>query len=252
VATQCRHWTLKSPQEHYLEAKKSKFYAFAWPVTSSAAAREVIAANSVPSASHNCSAYLISSTVTHCTDDGEPSGSAGRPILSAIEAEGLQVRSAHACSACIVCFYCYSQSSTAAHTQCAPGGDAQSPFLNCCSHLCMMTGCFCLAGSGSAGGAILWGHETGHRRPGPCLRRSSQAVSTRGTTRVCSCAGVLLPDTRQQHDCFCAYHIEFINPLRCTEQPHRCLREHVRSTCCNGHLFQRFQESKPTWLQHAV
>lgn len=88
----CRHWTLKSPHEQYLEAKKSKFYAFAWPVQSFAAARETIAVHSDPKASHNCSAFLISGTNSHCTDDGEPSGTAGRPILSAIEAEGLQVR----------------------------------------------------------------------------------------------------------------------------------------------------------------
>ena len=68
-------------------------------MTSSAAAREVVAANSDPRASHNCSAFLISGADSHCTDDGEPSGTAGRPILSAIEAEGLQVRSsaAHMC-----------------------------------------------------------------------------------------------------------------------------------------------------------
>ena len=93
----CRQWTLKEPHERYLEAKKSKLYAFAWPVTPSAAAREIIAANSEPRSSHNCSAFLISGTDSHCTDDGELSGTAGRPILSAIEAEGLQVRYTAVC-----------------------------------------------------------------------------------------------------------------------------------------------------------
>jgi uncharacterized YigZ family protein len=45
-----------------------------------------------PDAAHHVSAYLIghgSLVVAHCHDDGEPSGTAGRPALSALGASGL-------------------------------------------------------------------------------------------------------------------------------------------------------------------
>ena len=41
-----------------------------------------------PQASHNCFAYKIGDEF-RSSDDGEPGGTAGRPILSAIEGEGL-------------------------------------------------------------------------------------------------------------------------------------------------------------------
>jgi uncharacterized YigZ family protein len=43
-------------------------------------------------ASHNVSAYLIghgASVVAHCTDDGEPAGTAGRPVLAVLRGSGL-------------------------------------------------------------------------------------------------------------------------------------------------------------------
>lgn len=40
-------------------------------------------------ATHNCRAYLLSSGAEYFSDDGEPSGTAGRPILSAIKRSGL-------------------------------------------------------------------------------------------------------------------------------------------------------------------
>lgn len=83
-----RVWTLASPHESELEAKKSKFLAFAWPVSTPAEAKEAIRSRFDPRASHNCTAFRIGSEY-HFNDDGEPSGTAGRPILSAIEAEDL-------------------------------------------------------------------------------------------------------------------------------------------------------------------
>jgi uncharacterized YigZ family protein len=71
--------------------KKSKFIARASPVSSIEEALEFIAKVSEPKASHNCWAYRSSSTPAYerFSDDGEPGGTAGRPILQAIEAEGI-------------------------------------------------------------------------------------------------------------------------------------------------------------------
>ena len=43
-------------------------------------------------ASHNVSVYLVGhgqSVIAHCTDDGEPSGTAGRPALAVLQGSGL-------------------------------------------------------------------------------------------------------------------------------------------------------------------
>ena len=43
-------------------------------------------------ASHNVSIYLVGhgqSVIAHCTDDGEPSGTAGRPALAVLQGSGL-------------------------------------------------------------------------------------------------------------------------------------------------------------------
>lgn len=43
-------------------------------------------------ASHNCSAFVIGSRgeLTRCSDDGEPSGTAGRPMLEVLLGEGIR------------------------------------------------------------------------------------------------------------------------------------------------------------------
>ena len=46
------------------------------------------AANSDPEATHNCWAYKIGQEYRF-NDDGEPGGTAGRPILQAIEGQGM-------------------------------------------------------------------------------------------------------------------------------------------------------------------
>ena len=40
-------------------------------------------------ATHNCRAYVLSNGTEYSSDDGEPSGTAGRPILNAIKHSGL-------------------------------------------------------------------------------------------------------------------------------------------------------------------
>lgn len=72
-----------------LIVKKSRFIAHAGPAASSADALAFIAAVSEADASHNCWAFAVGSDVARKSDDGEPSGTAGVPILAAIERAGL-------------------------------------------------------------------------------------------------------------------------------------------------------------------
>jgi len=68
--------------------KKSRFVAHAAPAVTVDAALAFIAARRVADASHNCWAYRIGEAYRFF-DDGEPGGTAGRPILQAID--GLQM-----------------------------------------------------------------------------------------------------------------------------------------------------------------
>lgn len=86
----CGVTTLADTHTTVLEVKKSKFVATAGPITSVEDAVQLLQRCADPCASHNCYAYqLASGTIAKASDDGEPSGTAGRPILSAIQAEGL-------------------------------------------------------------------------------------------------------------------------------------------------------------------
>lgn len=63
--------------------KKSRFLTQVVPLSDSAEAAEKIAALSTPNASHNCWAWVVGAEY-RSNDDGEPGGTAGRPMLSAI------------------------------------------------------------------------------------------------------------------------------------------------------------------------
>ena len=69
--------------------KKSRFVAFAAPVLSTDTARAYIRNLSEPRANHNCFAWRLADGTHRSSGDGEPSGTAGPPILSAIENAGL-------------------------------------------------------------------------------------------------------------------------------------------------------------------
>jgi uncharacterized YigZ family protein len=75
------------------KVKGSRFLALAAPVGDAAAASAVLEAvrGEFPAATHHCFAYRLAARggATRCHDDGEPAGSAGRPILQQIEARGL-------------------------------------------------------------------------------------------------------------------------------------------------------------------
>jgi uncharacterized YigZ family protein len=68
--------------------KKSRFRAVAIPVDSEAAVKAALAENSDPSANHNCYAWRIGN-VYRFSDDGEPSGTAGKPIFQVMEGRQL-------------------------------------------------------------------------------------------------------------------------------------------------------------------
>jgi len=68
--------------------KKSRFLAFAGPVTSEETVRSFLASHSDPTANHNCWAWRIGQTYRF-SDDGEPGGTAGKPILQAIDGQSL-------------------------------------------------------------------------------------------------------------------------------------------------------------------
>ncbi|CAH1669873.1 IMPACT family member in pol 5'region [Hyphomicrobiales bacterium] len=80
--------TLTEPATARQEIKKSRFIAVAGPVADEAAAREFIAAQSDPAANHNCWAWRLGQSYRF-NDDGEPSGTAGKPILAAIDGQGV-------------------------------------------------------------------------------------------------------------------------------------------------------------------
>lgn len=68
--------------------KRSRFLARAAPCVDGDAAQRWLAANRDSEATHNCWAYRIGTTY-RSSDDGEPGGTAGRPILAAIDGSGL-------------------------------------------------------------------------------------------------------------------------------------------------------------------
>lgn len=81
-------FTLDRPVSFSQDIKKSRFIAFAAPVTGEEDAKNFLAAHSDPDANHNCWAWRSGQTYRF-SDDGEPSGTAGKPILQAIDGQAL-------------------------------------------------------------------------------------------------------------------------------------------------------------------
>jgi uncharacterized YigZ family protein len=80
--------TLTTVARHVEEIRKSRFLAQAAPVETPQQALAYIHAISDVAATHHCWAYRIGQDYRF-HDDGEPGGTAGRPILQAIEGQGI-------------------------------------------------------------------------------------------------------------------------------------------------------------------
>jgi uncharacterized YigZ family protein len=81
-------YTLATVCQHSEDIKRSRFLAQAAPVQTPAQALEFVRQVSDLAATHHCWAYRIGQDYRF-NDDGEPGGTAGRPILQAIEGQGI-------------------------------------------------------------------------------------------------------------------------------------------------------------------
>jgi uncharacterized YigZ family protein len=85
--------TIKSPAEGIYKEKGSRFISFARPVSDQEEIKPIIdrIKKEHHEARHHCFAYMIGHerNIWRVNDDGEPSGTAGRPILGQINSFGL-------------------------------------------------------------------------------------------------------------------------------------------------------------------
>ncbi|HSU15758.1 YigZ family protein [Longimicrobium sp.] len=83
--------TLAASAEAQTRVKASVFLASAHPAGSEEEARAILAARerAMWDATHHCSAWKLRGGISRANDAGEPNGSAGAPILAAIEGAGL-------------------------------------------------------------------------------------------------------------------------------------------------------------------
>jgi uncharacterized YigZ family protein len=85
--------TITHPVEGFFRDRGSKFLAFAYPIKNEEEAKKHLLTlrEMHPKANHHCYAYRLGldRTQFRANDDGEPAGSAGKPILNTIYAHDL-------------------------------------------------------------------------------------------------------------------------------------------------------------------
>lgn len=85
--------SIAAPSEGLFRDNGSRFLAFAYPVETEEEIKEIVAGlkKEYHDARHHCYAYRLGldGSVWRANDDGEPSGSAARPILGQIDSAGL-------------------------------------------------------------------------------------------------------------------------------------------------------------------
>lgn len=81
---------------HEFEVKRSRFIGWITRADTEERAREVIQAarEQYPDARHHCSAFIVhqdgAQPIERSSDDGEPSGTAGKPMLEVLKGSGMQ------------------------------------------------------------------------------------------------------------------------------------------------------------------
>jgi len=89
-----RYATVRKQAEAEIVIKRSRFIGYAKPVETEEEAVAFIdeIKRLHRTATHNCSAYMVGERDQHqkASDDGEPSGTAGKPILEVIKNKGLK------------------------------------------------------------------------------------------------------------------------------------------------------------------
>ena len=83
--------TIEEQGEGIYTEKRSKFLAFAIPVTTVEEVKEIVEVyqKKYYDARHVCYAYRLGENLWRTKDDGEPHGTAGMPILRSIDARNL-------------------------------------------------------------------------------------------------------------------------------------------------------------------
>lgn len=93
AAIQDTYKSIAAPSEGLFKDQGSRFIALAYPVESEEEVKSLLekARKEYHDARHHCVAYRIGlkGEVWRASDDGEPAGSAGRPILGQIDSAGL-------------------------------------------------------------------------------------------------------------------------------------------------------------------
>lgn len=84
--------TILAGVESEISVKGSKFISFLYPVETENRAMELLYALKAKfhDATHHCYAYYIGEGIERFNDDGEPSGSAGKPILVSLKGRNLR------------------------------------------------------------------------------------------------------------------------------------------------------------------
>lgn len=87
------YFTIEKSATAEFKDRGSKFLAYAWPVKSVEQVKECLqeVKKEHPKATHHCFAYRLGTDGLQfrASDDGEPSGTAGKPILGQIDSKGL-------------------------------------------------------------------------------------------------------------------------------------------------------------------
>lgn len=80
-----------SAAESEFTEKRSRFIGQVWPVSSEEEAQERIRAakKKYHDARHNCWCYVLGDNILRYSDDGEPQGTAGQPMLNVFQREGV-------------------------------------------------------------------------------------------------------------------------------------------------------------------